>query len=97
MIYIIHFDSPYHHARHYVGFCAEGNLEQRLAQHRAGSRRTPDARHRARRHRLDRGAHSSGRLHVRASAEAIPQHASILSALPETLWVTSPGEAGGIA
>src|SRR6185437_732275 len=36
VIYIIHFDSPYYHARHYIGFCAEGNLEQRLAQHRAG-------------------------------------------------------------
>lgn len=37
MIYIIHFDTPYYHARHYVGFCADGSLEQRLARHRAGS------------------------------------------------------------
>jgi hypothetical protein len=36
MIYILHFDEPYFHARHYVGYCAEGKLEQRLARHRAG-------------------------------------------------------------
>ena len=37
MIYIIHFDSPLHHARHYVGYCRDGSLEERLARHRAGS------------------------------------------------------------
>jgi len=37
MIYIIHFDSSYHHARHYVGFRRDGGLEERLARHRAGS------------------------------------------------------------
>jgi hypothetical protein len=36
MIYIIHFDKPYYHARHYVGYCAEGKLEERLARHRQG-------------------------------------------------------------
>ena len=36
MIYILHFDAPYHHARHYVGYCADGSLEQRLARHRSG-------------------------------------------------------------
>ena len=36
MIYILHFDEPYHHARHYVGYCADGTLAQRLARHRAG-------------------------------------------------------------
>lgn len=36
MIYLIHFDEPYHHARHYLGF-AEKDLPARLAQHRAGS------------------------------------------------------------
>lgn len=36
MIYVIHFDEPYHHARHYVGYCADGTLEQRLARHRTG-------------------------------------------------------------
>jgi len=36
MIYIIHFEEPYFHARHYVGYCGEGMLEQRLAQHRSG-------------------------------------------------------------
>jgi len=36
MIYILHFDTPYYHAKHYVGYCAEGTLEQRLERHRAG-------------------------------------------------------------
>jgi CelD/BcsL family acetyltransferase involved in cellulose biosynthesis len=36
MIYILHFDAPYHHARHYVGYCADGTLDQRLQRHRAG-------------------------------------------------------------
>jgi predicted GIY-YIG superfamily endonuclease len=36
MIYILHFDTPYYHARHYIGYCADGTLEQRLARHRAG-------------------------------------------------------------
>ena len=33
-IYLLHFARPYKHARHYLGFAE--NLEQRLAQHRAG-------------------------------------------------------------
>ena len=36
MIYIIHFETPLHHARHYVGYCAEGTLDQRLQRHRSG-------------------------------------------------------------
>ena len=36
MIYIIHFEEPYYHARHYVGYCADGMLQQRLERHRAG-------------------------------------------------------------
>ena len=27
MIYIIHFETPLNHARHYVGYCAEGTLD----------------------------------------------------------------------
>jgi predicted GIY-YIG superfamily endonuclease len=34
-VYILHFDSPYHHARHYVGYTK--NTDKRLAQHKAGS------------------------------------------------------------
>jgi predicted GIY-YIG superfamily endonuclease len=34
-IYLIHFDRPYRHARHYVGWSA--NLEARLADHRRGA------------------------------------------------------------
>jgi predicted GIY-YIG superfamily endonuclease len=31
MVYLLHFDRPYRHARHYLGFTT--NLEQRLALH----------------------------------------------------------------
>jgi len=35
MIYLIHFDKPYRHARHYLGF-AGGKLETRLQRHKRG-------------------------------------------------------------
>jgi predicted GIY-YIG superfamily endonuclease len=34
-VYLLHFDRPYHHARHYVGFTR--NLARRTARHRAGN------------------------------------------------------------
>ena len=34
MIYLIHFDKPYHHARHYMGFTDD--LEARIERHRSG-------------------------------------------------------------
>lgn len=34
-VYLLHFDHPYYHARHYLGSTC--NLEQRLLQHRHGS------------------------------------------------------------
>lgn len=33
-IYLLHFDRPYKHAKHYLGWTT--NLDQRLAQHTAG-------------------------------------------------------------
>jgi hypothetical protein len=36
MVYLIHFDRPLHHARHYLGYCADGTMEVRLIRHRAG-------------------------------------------------------------
>lgn len=36
MIYLIHFDRPLHHAQHYIGFCKEGSLADRIKQHTAG-------------------------------------------------------------
>lgn len=33
-VYLLHFDRPYHHARHYIG--CTSNLAQRLRDHRAG-------------------------------------------------------------
>lgn len=35
-VYLIHFDRPYKHARHYVGYTAAESLEDRLARHRSG-------------------------------------------------------------
>ena len=34
IVYLLHFDRSYRHARHYIGFTQ--NLEQRLEEHRAG-------------------------------------------------------------
>src|ERR1035437_6504293 len=36
MIYLLHFDRPFKHAKHYIGFCKEGGLDKRMARHRAG-------------------------------------------------------------
>jgi predicted GIY-YIG superfamily endonuclease len=36
MVYLIHFESKYHHAQHYIGF-AESDVDARLERHRAGS------------------------------------------------------------
>jgi hypothetical protein len=34
MVYILHFDRPYKHAKHYVGFCEDGKDPlERLAEH----------------------------------------------------------------
>jgi len=35
-IYLLHFDTPYKHARHYLGWTGRGELAARLAEHRAG-------------------------------------------------------------
>ena len=32
-IYLLHFDEPFGHARHYLGFAPEGKVEERLAKH----------------------------------------------------------------
>ena len=34
-VYLLHFDHPYKHARHYLGYAVD--LEARLAQHRNGN------------------------------------------------------------
>lgn len=36
MLYLLHFSEPLAHARHYLGYCADGELEQRLERHRSG-------------------------------------------------------------
>jgi predicted GIY-YIG superfamily endonuclease len=33
-VYLLHFDTPLHHARHYIGYA--GDIDSRLALHRAG-------------------------------------------------------------
>ncbi len=34
-VYLLHFDEPYHHARHYLG--SANDLNERLRQHEAGT------------------------------------------------------------
>jgi hypothetical protein len=34
-IYLLHFDRPFHHARHYVGW-TERDVSERIAEHSAG-------------------------------------------------------------
>lgn len=36
MVYLIHFDEPLCHAKHYIGYCDDGRLEERIKEHRAG-------------------------------------------------------------
>ncbi len=36
-VYLICFKEKLHHAKHYIGFCEEGNLEARIERHRAGN------------------------------------------------------------
>lgn len=35
-VYLIHFDKPLHHARHYIGYAEDYNVAKRLEHHRAG-------------------------------------------------------------
>lgn len=39
MVYLLHFDKPFQHSRHYIGYVDGGQeeLEKRLKRHRAGS------------------------------------------------------------
>jgi hypothetical protein len=37
IVYLIHFDEPYKHARHYLGSTTEANLMARLEHHRTGN------------------------------------------------------------
>lgn len=37
VIYLLHFDQPYRHAKHYIGFCeSESNLDSRFEYHAKG-------------------------------------------------------------
>jgi len=36
-VYLIHLDQPYHHARHYIGFVIDGDVDRRLREHRSGN------------------------------------------------------------
>ncbi|MBD0289216.1 MAG: endonuclease [Flavisolibacter sp.] len=37
MVYLIHLSEKLHHAQHYIGYCNEGTLQQRLYHHRNGT------------------------------------------------------------
>lgn len=36
-VYLLHFDVPFRHARHYLGYAGPGHLDARLAHHHAGT------------------------------------------------------------
>lgn len=36
-VYLVHFDEPFAHARHYLGWASPGNLNLRLGHHAAGT------------------------------------------------------------
>lgn len=38
MVYLLHFDRPFHHARHYLGYTRD--LDRRIAEHRSLGRNT---------------------------------------------------------
>lgn len=33
MNYLIHFETKFHHAQHYIGYCRDGRLQKRLKEH----------------------------------------------------------------
>lgn len=35
-VYLLHFDPPYRHAAHYLGWTSDDRVEQRLEEHRTG-------------------------------------------------------------
>ena len=37
MVYLIHFDKPYKHAKHYLGYCEAGGLDARIERHVTGN------------------------------------------------------------
>lgn len=34
LIYLLHLEQPIYHAQHYIGWCGNGKLDDRLAKHR---------------------------------------------------------------
>lgn len=36
-VYLLHFDTPFKHAKHYVGWTGDESLETRIERHRAGN------------------------------------------------------------
>lgn len=36
MVYLIHFNTPLHHARHYIGYSADDLFDKRIECHRSG-------------------------------------------------------------
>ncbi len=36
IVYLVHFERSFYHARHYIGFCEEGNLIDRFIRHQRG-------------------------------------------------------------
>lgn len=37
MVYLIHFNKKFKHAKHYIGFCKDGRLKERMFHHKNGT------------------------------------------------------------
>jgi len=37
MVYLLHFNQPYRHAQHYIGYCEEEHLKERFERHLKGN------------------------------------------------------------
>jgi hypothetical protein len=97
-VYLLHFDRPYRHARHYLGWTADETVDARLARHRAGGGARLIAVIRGGRDRVRARADVAGRSHGRAAAKAVEVLAAAMPDLstgpanmtPMGLSATSP-------
>ncbi len=36
MVYLLHFEKPFYHAQHYIGYCSSEGLDARMERHKRG-------------------------------------------------------------
>ena len=94
LIYLLHFERSYHHARHYLGYTDDLDARRRRAPRRA--RQSAGGRGRARRDRVPRRRDVARGPHRGASAAPLPQlAAAAVPDLPRHPGPRRPGGAGG--